>query len=132
MMAHVCHYVMLHAADAQFVGNPQNKKQYGLKAGLQKFADRGNTAVMKELTQFHTMNVFCPMNPKKLTRDDRRNALSSLMFLTEKQSGEVKDKTISPKKKQRPRRLLRKQFSFKRWSMHTKIVTSAWRILTSR
>jgi hypothetical protein len=50
---------------------------------------------MKELTQFHTMNVFRPMNPKKLTRDDRRKALSSLMFLTEKQTGEVKARTCT-------------------------------------
>jgi hypothetical protein len=34
MMAHVCHYVMLHTAESIFVGNPNNKKQYGLKAGL--------------------------------------------------------------------------------------------------
>jgi hypothetical protein len=95
MMAQVCHYVMLHAADSQFVGNPEHKKQYGLKAGLRRFADRGNTAVMKELTQFHTMNVFRPMNPTKLTREDRRNALLSLMFLTEKRSGEVKARTCA-------------------------------------
>ncbi len=31
MMAHVCHYVMLHTAESNFVGNPNNKKQYGLK-----------------------------------------------------------------------------------------------------
>ena len=33
-MAQVCHYGMLHAADSKFVGNPEHKKQYGLKAGL--------------------------------------------------------------------------------------------------
>ena len=37
MMAHICHYVMLHTAESQFVGNPNNKKQYRLKAGLRKF-----------------------------------------------------------------------------------------------
>ena len=36
------------------------------------------------------MNCFCPCDPRSLTRDDRRNALSSLMFLTEKRTGEVK------------------------------------------
>ena len=36
------------------------------------------------------MNCFRPCDPSSLTRDDRRNALSSLMFLTEKRSGEVK------------------------------------------
>jgi hypothetical protein len=34
MMAHVCHYVMLHTAESIFVGNHNNKKQYGLKPGL--------------------------------------------------------------------------------------------------
>jgi hypothetical protein len=90
MIAQVCHYVMLHAADSQFVGNPNNKKHYGLKAGLRQFKDRGSKAVVKELTQFHTMNVFRPVNPNQLTREERRNALSSLMFLTEKRTGEIK------------------------------------------
>ena len=83
-MLHICHYIMLHAADSQFVGNTNNKKHYGLKAGLRKFQQWGNNAVMKELTQFHTMKVFCPMDPKRLTREDRRNPLTSLMFLTKK------------------------------------------------
>jgi hypothetical protein len=38
-IATVCHYVMLHCAESTFVGNPNNKKQYGLKAGLKKFAE---------------------------------------------------------------------------------------------
>jgi hypothetical protein len=32
--ARICHYVMLHCAESSFLGNPNNKKQYGLKAGL--------------------------------------------------------------------------------------------------
>ena len=36
------------------------------------------------------MNCFRPCDPTLLTHNDRRNALSSLMFLTEKRSGEVK------------------------------------------
>jgi hypothetical protein len=30
----VCHYVMLHCTELMFIGNPNNKKQYGLKAAL--------------------------------------------------------------------------------------------------
>jgi hypothetical protein len=66
------------------------KKQYGLKAGLKWFGSHGHTAVTKELSQPHTMNCFRPCDPQSLTRDDRRNALSSLMFLTEKHTEEVK------------------------------------------
>jgi hypothetical protein len=36
------------------------------------------------------MNCFRPCDPASLTRDDCSNALSSLMFLTEKRSGKVK------------------------------------------
>ena len=63
--------------------------------GLKKFGERGSTAIMKELTQFHTLDVFFPRDPKTLTRDDHRNALTSLMFLTEKRSGEVKARTCA-------------------------------------
>ncbi len=44
----------------------------------------------KELSQLHTMNCFRPCDPRSLTRDDRRNALSSLTFLTDIRTGEVK------------------------------------------
>jgi hypothetical protein len=58
MMVHVCHYMMLHTAESIFASNPNNKKQYGLKAGLQKFASQGSTAIAKELTQLHTLKCF--------------------------------------------------------------------------
>jgi hypothetical protein len=55
MMAHVCHYVMLHTAESIFVGNLNNKKQYGSKAGLRKFASQGSTAITKRVdTTTHT------------------------------------------------------------------------------
>jgi hypothetical protein len=61
-MAHVCHYIMTHIADSLYYAEaikPKPKpKQYGLKAGLCMFSDRGNAAVVKELTQFHTLKCF--------------------------------------------------------------------------
>jgi hypothetical protein len=91
-MAYFCHFVMVHTATSLALaqhGQPM-KKQYGLKTGLKRFGSRGDTAVTKELSQLHTMNCFRPGVPSSLTCDDRRNALSSLMFLTEKCSGKVK------------------------------------------
>ncbi len=88
--AKVCHYVMLHCAKSTFVGNPNKKKQYGINAGLKKFAEHGSAAIMKELCQFHALCCFNPKDPKTLTHDDRRKALASCMFLTEKRLGEIK------------------------------------------
>ncbi len=72
---------MLHCADSICLGNPNNKKQYGLKAGLRKFAKRGNAALMKELHQFHMLKCFTPQDPKTLSREDKRDALASLMSI---------------------------------------------------
>ena len=63
-MAHVCHYVMTHVANsiyyADALKSKPTQKQYSLKAGLRRFHDRGNAAVVKELTQFHTLKCFRP------------------------------------------------------------------------
>ena len=52
---------MTHVADSLYYADaikPKQKKQYSLKAGLRMFSDRGNTAVIKELMQFHTLKCF--------------------------------------------------------------------------
>ena len=92
VMAMLCHYVMTHTATAlQLAAQGQpTKRQYSLKAGLRQFGQRADDAVKKELQQFHTMSCFKPRDIRSLSREDRRNALSSLMFLTEKRTGAVK------------------------------------------
>jgi hypothetical protein len=44
-------------------GQP-TKKQHSLKAGLRKFADRGDAAVKKELPNF----IRCPVFPLEMRR----------------------------------------------------------------
>ena len=95
LMAHVCHYVMSHTAGKLFLNANPDKKQYGLKTGLRLFGDKGHNAIRKELTQFHTLQCFAPKDPTTFTREECCNALSSLMFLTEKGSGEVKAKACA-------------------------------------
>jgi hypothetical protein len=90
LMAYVCHYVMAHTANKIFLNSPPDKKQYGFKAGLWLFGNKGHDAICKELTQFHTLKRFAPKDPKLLTREDCQNALTTLIFLMEKSSGEIK------------------------------------------
>ena len=80
---------------------PTTKKQYCLKAGLRIFADRGSAALMKELRQFHMLKCFTPQDQKALSREDKHKALASLMFLTEKCSGEIKAHGCANGSKQR-------------------------------
>ena len=57
---------------------------------LNNLPAQGTEAVSKELTQFHTLRCFRPKDPSTLSCEDHRNALTSLMFLTENRTGEVK------------------------------------------
>ena len=75
--------------------------QYSLKAGLKKFGKQGEAAVRKELGQFHDLNVFIPVDAKKLTRKERQDALASLIFLKEKRDGTVKARACADGRKQR-------------------------------
>jgi hypothetical protein len=45
---------------------------------------------MKELTQQHVMDTWIAMDPTKLTREERMQALLSLLFLKKKQTGTMK------------------------------------------
>ena len=72
-----------------------------MKAGLKKFSRPGEKSSVKKLTQLHAMTTFIPLEPKKLTREDIINPLSSLMFLLEKQDGTIKARTCSDGSKQR-------------------------------
>jgi hypothetical protein len=64
--------------------------QYNLKPGLRKFGSRGQMAAMKELTQLHVMDTWTPMAAHELSREQRMRALSSLLFLKEKRTGDIK------------------------------------------
>ena len=66
--------------------------QYNLKPGLRKFGARGATAAVDELTQLHIMDTWTAMDPLKILREARMQALSSLQFLKEKRIGKIKER----------------------------------------
>ena len=67
--------------------------QFNLKEGLRRFGQRGEDSAIKEMKQLHDMHVFFPRDPNSLTRDERKKALTSLIFLKEKNTGEIKSRT---------------------------------------
>ena len=57
---------------------------YNLKAGLKKFGEKGWQAVNKEASQLHNCMVFKPISIDAMTPEERKWAMESLIFLTEK------------------------------------------------
>jgi hypothetical protein len=62
---------------------------------LKHFGKRGETAVSKELKQFYVYNVFKPLYANKLFDEEKLKALTLLIFLKEKQDGNVKARSCA-------------------------------------
>ncbi len=75
--------------------------QYNLKPGLIKFGQRGQTAAVKELMQLHIMDTWTPLQAEKLSQEQRMRALSSLLFLKEKRTGDIKGRACINRAPQR-------------------------------
>jgi hypothetical protein len=67
--------------------------QCSLKQGIKKWGKKAEKGAMKEMQQLHDLESFFPRDPRTLTREQRIRALSSLIFLKEKDSGEIKGRT---------------------------------------
>ena len=74
---------------------------YSLKAGIRKFGQKGKEAALTEMEQLHKRSVFKPVDPLKLTPLQRKRALESLIFLTEKRDGRIKARACANGSKQR-------------------------------
>jgi hypothetical protein len=74
---------------------------YSMGAGIKKFKERGEAGVTKELTQMHDMDVFCLVARGLLMKEERKKALSSLMFLKEKRDQSMKAQMCAAGRKQR-------------------------------
>ena len=76
-------------------------KKFSLMDGLKNFGDPEEKYSVKELNQIHYITTFIPLDPNKLTIEDRIKALSSLMFLVDKRDGNIKARTCAYGREQR-------------------------------
>jgi hypothetical protein len=77
-------------------------QQYSIGAGLKKFRERGEKGVTKELAQMHNIWPFSPPIMKSdLTSEEKKKAISSLMFLKEKRDKSVKGRFCADGRGQR-------------------------------
>jgi hypothetical protein len=63
---------------------------YSLNKGLKKFGAHGKYAAQKEMKQLQDRIVFEPILNSEMTSSERKRAMESLIFLTEKRDGTVK------------------------------------------
>ncbi len=94
----VAHYVMTHYTEKEVIKKKKYKlksRQYQLKAGIKQFGKHGESAVTKEINQCNKYKVFEPQHANDLSEDDKKKALSSLIFLKEKKDGNIKARSCA-------------------------------------
>ena len=72
-----------------------------LKKGIKLSGNRAEEATTEELRAIHDMGTYEPLDASKLTREDKRDALESLLFVTEKRDGKIKSRKCAIGSKQR-------------------------------
>jgi hypothetical protein len=63
---------------------------YSLSKAIKKFGKPAEDAALKEVKQLHDRECFIPISKEELNELERRRALESLIFLTEKRDGTIK------------------------------------------
>jgi hypothetical protein len=66
-------------------------QQFNYQKGIQKFGEKGRKAAQDEFEHFHKRNCFDPID---VTLSEKKRAMKSLLFLTEKRDGRVKGRLV--------------------------------------
>ena len=67
-----------------------NAQTYSLNKGLHKFKDKGNVVAIKEIAQLHNQEVFIPISPGEITKQEKLKTMNSLIFIMERHEGKIK------------------------------------------
>ena len=63
--------------------------------GVKKFGNNGLNALWSEVKQLNDRTRFRPIDVKKITIQERKGAMKSLIFLTKKGDGRIKGQTCA-------------------------------------
>ena len=74
---------------------------YSMKKAKELFGDRSDDVIMKELRQIHSFKTYEPLKASNLTWEEKKEALNSLLFATEKRNGDIKAQNVADGSKQR-------------------------------
>ena len=69
-------------------------EHYNMKNSLELFGERGEKEVKKELQKIHDMNTYNPMYSFKLSYQERKDDMASVLFITEKMNGDMNSREV--------------------------------------
>ena len=76
-------------------------QQYSMKKAKGLFGDKADAAVMRELNQVNEFETYVPLKANDLSLEEKKKALESLIFVTEKRNRNIKYRKVADGSKQR-------------------------------
>ena len=70
-------------------------QQYSTKKAKDVFGDKTDTAVMRGLNQINDFETYVPLKASGLSWEEKKKALESLIFVTEKRNGDIKARKVA-------------------------------------
>ena len=86
MFRKVAAIIMSHMGQA----SSSEHDQLSVREGIRRFGQQAVDAVLKEYAQLHDMNTFKPMDPNKLSKQEKRKALNLIKKIKKKMCGRIK------------------------------------------
>ena len=69
--------------------------QMSARVGLRKHGKRAEEALLAEFAQLEELNVYEPLDPRKLNRHQKKQALRAMNLIKEKRCGRLKGRTVA-------------------------------------
>ena len=76
-------------------------QQYSMNKAKELFGDKADAAVMRELNQINNFETYVPLKASDFLWEEKKKALESLIFMTEKRNGDIKARKVADGSKQR-------------------------------
>ena len=76
-------------------------QQYSMEKAKELFGDEANAAGMRELNQINNFDTYIPLKASDVSWEEKKKALKSLIFVTEKRNGDIKARKVANGSKQR-------------------------------
>jgi len=70
------------------------------KKGIEEFGQRALDAMIREYEQLEGLEVFTPVESKRLTYQQKKDSLNTIDLIKEKRCGKIKGKTVCDGRKQ--------------------------------
>ena len=70
-------------------------QQYSMKKAKELFGDKADAAVMRESNQIKNFETYLPLKANGLAWEEKKKALESLIFVTEKRNGDIKARKMA-------------------------------------